>query len=101
MKDLEDLHAQLQKALAECTSLREENERLKNLLGLPPEQIVSPHELVISEPPSLYAATGPSVTNNSSIEEQVTLFRSLFRGREDICPIRWEGECGRYGYSPA
>ncbi|OGP98666.1 MAG: restriction endonuclease subunit R [Deltaproteobacteria bacterium RBG_19FT_COMBO_46_12] len=101
MKDLEDLHAQLQKALAECTSLREENERLKNLLGLPPEQIVSPHELVISEPPSLYAATGPSVTNNSSIEEQVTLFRSLFRGREDIYPIRWEGKYGSSGYSPA
>jgi superfamily II DNA or RNA helicase len=97
----EDLQTQLQKALAECAFLREENERLKNLLGLPPEQIVPSHELIISEPPSLYAATGPSVTNNSSIEEQVTLFRSLFRGREDVYPVRWEGKYGNSGYSPA
>jgi superfamily II DNA or RNA helicase len=97
----EDLQTQLQKALAECAFLREENERLKNLLGLPPEQIVPSHELIISEPPSLYAATGPSVTNNSSIEEQVTLFRSLFRGREDAYPVRWEGKYGNSGYSPA
>ena len=89
MKDLENLQTQLQKALAECASLREENERLKNLLGLTPEQIVPPHEPVISEPPSLYTAIGPSVTNNSSIEEQVTLFRSLFRGREDVYPVSY------------
>jgi len=44
----EDLQTQLQKALAECASLREENERLKKLLGLPSEQIVPPHELIIS-----------------------------------------------------
>jgi len=97
----EDLQTQLQKALAECAFLREENERLKNLLGLPPEQIVPSHKLIISEPPSLYAATVPPVTNNSSIEEQVTLFRSLFRGREDVYPVRWEGKYGNSGYSPA
>ena len=97
----EDLQTQLQKALAECASLREENERLKKLLGRSAEQIVSPRKLIISEPPSLYTATGPSVSNNSSIEEQVTLFRSLFRGREDVYPVRWEGKYGNSGYSPA
>jgi superfamily II DNA or RNA helicase len=97
----ENLQTQLQKALAECASLREENERLKKLLGLPSEEIVPPHELIISEPVSLYAAAGPSVTNTSSIEEQVTLFRSLFRGREDVYPVRWEGKYGSSGYSPA
>jgi len=97
----EDLQTQLQKALEECTSLKEENERLKKLLGLPSKEIVSSHELIISEPPSLYSATGTSVTNNSSIEEQITLFRSFFRGREDVYPIRWEGKYGNSGYSPA
>jgi len=53
----EDLQTQLQKTLAEYASLREENERLKKLLGLPPEQIVPPHELIISEPTSLYTTT--------------------------------------------
>ena len=31
----------------------------------------------------------------------MALFRSLFRGRKDIYPIRWEGKDGRSGYSPA
>ena len=97
----EDLQTQLQKALEECTSLKEENERLKKLLGLPSEEIIPPHKLIISEPPSLYTATSPTVTNNFSIEEQVTLFRSLFRGREDVYPVRWEGKYGNSGYSPA
>ncbi|MDP2969437.1 MAG: restriction endonuclease subunit R, partial [Deltaproteobacteria bacterium] len=97
----EDLQTQLQKALAECASLREENKQLKKLLGLPSKEIVPPHKLIISEPPSLYTATSPTVTNNSSIEEQVTLFRSLFRGREDVYPVRWEGKYGNSGYSPA
>jgi hypothetical protein len=101
MDAFEDLQTRLQKALEECASLKEENKRLKKLLGLPSEEIVPPHELIISEPPSLYTAKSPSVTNNSSIEEQVALFRSLFRGREDAYPVRWEGRYGNSGYSPA
>ncbi len=35
-------------------------------------------------------------------EEKVTLFRSLFRGREDVFPLRFENaRTGRAGYSPA
>ena len=37
MIDSKDLENQLQKALRECASLREKNERLKKLLGLHPE----------------------------------------------------------------
>jgi len=34
--------------------------------------------------------------------EKIQLFRSLFRGREDIYPRRWENlKTGRSGYSPA
>jgi superfamily II DNA or RNA helicase len=101
MTTSEDLQTQLQKALEECASLGEENERLKKLLGLFPEDRATTKKSTVSEPPSLYTATGPSVTNNSSIEEQVTLFRSLFRGREDVYPVRWEGKYGSSGYSPA
>jgi regulator of replication initiation timing len=60
----EDLQAQLQKVLEECASLREENERLKKLLGLFPEDRATTKKSTVSEPPSLYTATGPSVTNN-------------------------------------
>ena len=42
-----------------------------------------------------------SIRYDSPTAEKVTLFRSLFRGREDIYPIRWESKAGRSGYSPA
>ena len=34
-------------------------------------------------------------------EEKVALFRHLFRGREDVYPVRWENKTGKSGYSPA
>lgn len=42
------------------------------------------------------------VTNNSSSAEKIKLFRSLFAGRPDVFPVRWENrKAGRSGYSPA
>ncbi|MBM4331904.1 MAG: hypothetical protein FJ117_11920 [Deltaproteobacteria bacterium] len=43
----------------------------------------------------------PPVRKYSSIESQIALFRSLFRGRDDVYPVRWEGKKGNSGYSPA
>jgi hypothetical protein len=43
-----------------------------------------------------------SVTNTSPAESKIALFRSLFQGREDVYPIRFESQkTGRSGYSPA
>ncbi|MBS1213957.1 MAG: Type restriction enzyme res subunit [Proteobacteria bacterium] len=37
-----------------------------------------------------------------STHEKVALFRSLFRGRADVYPVRWESKTtGKSGYSPA
>ena len=45
--------------------------------------------------------TGP-VSNRSAAREKIALFRSLFRGREDFFPKRWENaRTGRAGYAPA
>lgn len=42
------------------------------------------------------------VTNASSAAKKVELFRSLFAGRPDVFPVRWENQkTGRTGYSPA
>jgi hypothetical protein len=38
---------------------------------------------------------------NSPADQKVNRFRSLFRGREDVYAVRWEGKNGRTGYSPA
>jgi hypothetical protein len=46
------------------------------------------------------SATDP-VANDSSAESKLALYQSLFRGREDVHAVRWEGTDGRQGYSPA
>ena len=44
----------------------------------------------------------PSVTNQSSPEAKIALFRHLFRGREDVYPKRFESlKTGKQGYAPA
>jgi superfamily II DNA or RNA helicase/very-short-patch-repair endonuclease len=43
----------------------------------------------------------PPVHHHSSVESKIALFRSLFRGREDVYPRRFESrKTGRSGYSP-
>jgi hypothetical protein len=101
MADSENLQSQLQKALRECALLREENEQLKKLLGLNSEDHTPTPKLSISEPSTPYTLITPQVTNDSPIETQIALFRSLFRGREDVYSVRWEGKKGNSGYSPA
>ncbi len=42
------------------------------------------------------------ITANSAASQKVALFRSLFSGREDVFPRRWENtRNGRNGYAPA
>jgi hypothetical protein len=44
----------------------------------------------------------PAETNGLSTQQKVTLFRQLFRGREDVYALRWHSErSGRSGYAPA
>lgn len=49
-----------------------------------------------SEPSPVKAEDGAS-----SQKEKIALFRSLFRGREDVYAVRWESKKGKSGYSPA
>jgi superfamily II DNA or RNA helicase len=44
---------------------------------------------------------GARVAAASSTEEKIALFRTLFRGREEVFPRRWENaRSGKAGYSP-
>jgi hypothetical protein len=78
---------------AKLLELQAENSRLVALLqshGIEwrvlPEQATTP-------------ATEPS---RLSTEEKIALFRSLFRGRTDVYPVRWESRTsGKSGYAPA
>jgi hypothetical protein len=100
MIDPKDLENQLREALKECASLREENERLKRLLGSRHGDLAPIPKPIVSEPSAAYTSAN-QVTNDSPIETKISLFRSLFRGREDAYPVRWEGRKGNSGYSPA
>lgn len=81
----------------ECRRLREENSRLRAMLGLPQSRgdVVAPQTDVSS------VDSRKSFGGVWTPEEKITLFQSLFRGREDVYAVRWEGKGGKSGYSPA
>ena len=48
------------------------------------------------------APAAGTITDASTPEEKLALFRGLFAGRPDVFPVRWENsKSGRSGYAPA
>lgn len=79
---------------SKCLRLEEENARLRNLIadhGIASEAL-GQRTQQSSEP----TPNRPKL----STAEKIALFRSLFRGREDVYAQRWESPDGRSGYSP-
>ncbi|OIQ79445.1 type III restriction enzyme, res subunit [mine drainage metagenome] len=95
---MKEWEARLARLEAECKELRQENASLRKQLGLEPRVVPEPPQ-PIAEPelPSIPLPAKVDLDTDAKIQ----LFRSLFRGREDIYPIRWESRNGRSGYSPA
>jgi superfamily II DNA or RNA helicase len=97
------LQHQLAAVLGECQRLQEENEQLRARLGLsaqPSLQRVPPADS--SQQLFIQSDALPSTNEHSSLEQKITLFRMLFRGREDVYPLLWENrQTGRKGYAPA
>ena len=93
------LARRLNSALAESRRLREENARLRRLLaehGIP----ISATLLDIKAPVPTGEPLGDRTTVSGKAEQRIGLFRSLFRGREDVYAVRWESPDGRSGYAP-
>ncbi|MCI0665328.1 MAG: hypothetical protein L0220_30065 [Acidobacteria bacterium] len=101
MQEREDLYEQLQRALSECARLREENARLRALLNLQADQTATLPKPDLAKPSPSNSLTTDVFSRELSPEAKVALFRSLFRGREDVYALRWESKNGRSGYSPA
>lgn len=56
----------------------------------------------LNQPARILPSTGATVTGSSPASAKIALFRSLFVGRPDVFPVRWENrKAGRAGYSPA
>ena len=79
--------------------LREENARLRRLLAV--HSIPIPQLAPESPTPTKTAETAAPVDKEERARKRITLFRSLFRGREDVYARRWENQDGRHGYMPA
>ena len=97
MPDQDNIQERLKTVQEECRRLREENAHLRAMLGInqsPPKEPV-PQAVLVPNPSS---TTRKEV---STPEEKISLFRNLFRGREDVFATRWESKGGKSGYSPA
>jgi len=102
MQDQRDLRGRLETALAESQRLREEVRQLKTLLAQ--HSIPSPES---KSPPSATERYLPAPTDIAQLGKlsdkaaKITLFRSLFRGREDVYAERWRTRDGTWAYRPA
>lgn len=81
--DLPDLMQRLRALEAECAELRTENRRLRGTPNVPPEILLTARPDIAS-----------SVHQRSAEPEKIALFRTHFRGREDVYAVRWMGKTG-------
>jgi hypothetical protein len=92
----------LEASVAEVRRLRDENARLRGLLIEHSIRIPGPRLISgIPQTPQTIS-TAPDVRRSAvdTAQQRIELFRSLFRGRDDVYAIRWESPDGRSGYMP-
>lgn len=88
---MEDIQGKYDKLINECNALRVENEELKSILRQ--HGIVYPKEDLFSN------KKFPAI--KLSLDEKITLFRSYFKGRDDVFARRWFSKATeRSGYQP-
>ena len=97
MKDQETINNQIRVAERELAALDAKRtvlqDRIRQLQGL--KQSIADEQLPFNRQSQL------TVTNESTDEQKITLFRSLFRGREDVFPRRFESKrTGKSGFQP-
>ncbi|MDR2580059.1 MAG: DEAD/DEAH box helicase [Fibromonadaceae bacterium] len=85
---------------ASLLNLQKEIAELEQLLAAKKRQFEE--EQIALTKQTISEASVSGTTNNSSSEAKITLFRSLFRGREDVYAKRFESKkTGKSGYQPA
>ncbi len=102
MQDDQELRAKLEEAIAQGQRLRDEVQQLKAVLAQ--------HSIPLPEPKAHHPATARCLPTPSEVARigtlsdnpaKIALFRSLFRGREDIYAERWRTKDGTWAYRPA
>jgi hypothetical protein len=113
MEDFESLSEKVARLTNECELLRDENSRLRELLnqqttkteGLRSDSrsaSENSNQTFSASPDAKVAAVAvpARAAPELSTPEKISLFRALFRGREDVFAVRWEA-AEKAGYSPA
>ena len=99
-QELDEARAMLERLDAQRATARAQIERLETAIAVQRRDAKALREPVLRAPLPLLAGTVG--TPGMSATKKVALFRSLFRGREDIFPRRWaNAKTGRSGYAPA
>src|SRR6266852_219961 len=92
-----ELESKLEAALSAVRDLRSENDLLRaRVVDRPAESTDTP-----TRDPMPPGAVSTIIGRASSAAAKIALFRSLFRGRDDVYAYRWESRDGRSGYAPA
>lgn len=95
IRDIEEKLGSYRKSLAD---LDEKREWLIQKIG----ELEGEREYHFSIQPDTEGYKTPPVTTKSHHSEKIVLFRSLFKGREDVYPLRFESlKTGKSGYQPA
>jgi superfamily II DNA or RNA helicase len=98
LKDQKPIDAQIQSAEQELAALDEKRKELQARI----KQLKRQEQSIADEQLPFDRLSELAVTNNSTQEQKIALFRSLFRGREDVYPRRFESKrTGKSGYQPA
>ncbi len=102
MKPQQDIRAELDAALSEGQRLRDEVRQLKEALARNSIPLPEPENKPVAEKLCLPAPTEiANIAPPPDKEAKVALFRSVFRGREDVYADRWRMKDGKWGYRPA
>lgn len=97
MQTLEEIDKMIDKAEEELARLSSIRKALLEQI----ENLKSQRESVLRQGGRCPEIRGSSVTNQSSSEDKVALFMSLFKGRQDVYPRRFESKrTGKSGYQP-
>ena len=97
MKDQNSINEKIRAAEQELAALDAKRTALKVRI----EQLQSLKQSIADEQLPFNQRSESNITNESTEKQKIVLFRSLFRGREDVYPRRFESKrSGKSGYQP-
>jgi len=97
LKDIASIEKEIKDAENELASLNEKKTKLEYKI----KHLKSLKQYIAEENTPFNKKLTTDITSESTEEQKVLLFRSLFRGREDVFPKRFESKrTGKSGYQP-